>query len=318
MSFNISDYIEVTDTTPGDSMDQFANGRTFMRLLRSSQFNEITDYIHRVRRSKQNPWLNHASIVLLTELWKGLSLTPRVSASSRLVVMFLSKFFQSILSHKSEIVISTIFKAILTRFGNMYLFKDEISSLFIGFITKIISQQIMTSHKDDIVTAILSRFILNPADELVVNLIFLIGTIPTKSDGQLPLFVRCLVWILKTLVGEETCGLGRFDDIIYISNGHLVKPPSDSHPLLDALETSLPISSTIQSCPQLACVCVTSLTKISSRFPQFRPRIISVLSSIARKSPGVLHERINESLLLLNAHHLSKRLLVEDKPFQGA
>ena len=327
MSSNISDYIVVAAAATASEAaaepaaalvaaetdeggDQFANGRLFMRLLRSSQFKEIGDYVNRVRTShNSNPWISPENTVvrqLLSELWQGLPLTPRVSASSRLVPLIIGKIFGSSYAYSS-----CIFRSILERFGSdrIFLFKQEISDLFVNFISKVVSPKLISEHRDGIVTAILQRLFANPKDELVTHLVFLMGSIKSHSEER-PLFVRTLIWILTTLTGAENI-VTDSDDIVYVKNGRLVKPPSNRHALLDQLET---IASEIQMPPisdsqQLACITVTSLTKIGIHYPQYRPRIQAVLSRIP-ETPDVLRSRIAECLLLLKSYHINETLVV--------
>ena len=344
LSLNISDYILPTttttntvsetpdpaatsmaaiDTTDDVTNDQFANGRIFMRLLRSSQFKNITDYVNRTRTTNgSNIWISDTTNSgdmsttrqLLSELWQGLPLTPRVSASTRLVPLIMSKLFEKLFSPKFA---SIIFKCILSRFGTdrIFLFKRDISDLFVTNISKIVSPQLFSEHRNQIVTAILERVFTDPKDELVINLVFLIGSIKTLSQER-PLFVRTLIWILLKLTGLDAEVDGEkinfnHSDIVYIKDGRLVQPPSIRHELLDHMETHHVHVPPITDSLELACVIVMSLTKIGIQFPQYRPRILSVLSTLpSAKVPNVLIERTNECTILLKSHHINEELVV--------
>ena len=169
----------------------------------------------------------------------------------------------------------------------------------------------MSEHRDEIVTAILERVLLNPKDELVINLVFLMGSIRTHTEER-PLFVRTLIWILSTLTGgRPITPRSDHSDIVYIKNGRLVRPPSDRHELLDKLEQSPHLHvPPISDSQELACVTVTSLTKIGIHFPQYRPRINSVLTSLPPEVPDLLQERISECILLLKSYHINEELVV--------
>jgi hypothetical protein len=320
MSLDISDYVEPaeTDDASSKSPDPFANGRLFMRLMRSSQFRQICDYVHRTDTDAvECVWSSSSTVTadLLRDLWMGLPITPRVSAAAKLVPKYLEVIFTRLTdgSPISTTTTSSILKTILCRYGsrNIFLFKEEMANAFIEFITRVCDESVLVAHRMEIVSAIVTR--INQDElSLVYSLVFLIGDVPRKQPGDaLPLFVRTLRWLLVHLTGTQKniLAVAPENEVVYLEFGRIVKSPSDAHPLLEqSIAPSNPS-------PHLVSVTVAAITKLASKFPQYRPQVVALLEGVhAEISPkSYPAERIGESLRILSAHHISRELVTRNR-----
>ena len=300
---------------PTEEPDQFASARSFMRLIRSVEFKDVSDYANRVelpldKPAGSNVWTNNVSgsrtISLLTDLWEGLPLTPRVSAASKLVPRYIDVFLRAVRQTECNQVTSEILRCILTRFGNskIFLFRPEIASLFLQYISDVISPPLLAVHRNEVVTAVLERVLDGSVQgsDLVVHLVYLIGEMGSKSDS-LGLFVRLLRWLLA---GDTVANqLDPEVDIAYVKIGRVVRKPDHQHPILDSPARPA------RSDPHLTVIVVTALTKLASNFPQYRPQTEALFEAVrTRTDPGsVVTERIRESLIVLRSFHLSQQLL---------
>lgn len=290
LTLSIDAYIRDPAEGGEPSEDPFATARTAMRLIRSVEFKEISDYMLRGNRD----WIQSGkSVTLLTEMWKGIPVTPRVAAASKLVPRFLS------------VVTETSISAILSRFGSgkIFLFKSkEIGSVLLGFLADAFKDEVrLSAHKDDIVTAIIERVLAGQdmldSESLVIALVDHISCI-TSSDS-LPLFMRTLRWLL----GHPDLPQAHLD-IVCIRNGRIVMKPSDRHVLLDQV-----VDQPVSLSTELVCVVIATLTKLAVRFPQYRPQTVVLFESIEGQIALIPRERINESLNVLNSFSVSRELL---------
>ena len=272
--------------------DQFATARIAMRLIRSAEFKEISDYM----RNGNSEWIESPkAVALFTEMWKGIPITPRVSAASKLVPQFLSVFFQN----KS----TGVLKAILSRYGSgkIFLFKPkEIGSVLIDFFTcAIADESLLNSLRNEIVSAIIER-VLSPqslSEDLVVCLVHRMSLLDQRES--LPLFMRTLRWLL----GRAELPDAKLD-IVCIKNGRVVPKPSDRHVLLDKV-----IGQSVTLSSELTCVVIATLTRLAVKFPQYRPQTVALFESVYDQLELTAQERISESLTVLNSFNLSRHLV---------
>lgn len=299
--------------------DQFVSARIFMRLLRSSEFKDISEYVSRIEISTKSGgdlWTAPSmarSVALLTELWKGLPLTPRVAAASKLVPKYLEAFLGELIKTppvQRQEIISKIFTSILKRFGStkIFLFKSDISEICINFISRVISPGLLTDlHSHEVVTAVLERVVEGgtvQGDELVVHLVHLVGDLCTSAG--LGLYVKMLRFMLQSSLNCWTHHLDPSHDIVYIEKGRVVKRPSNDHILLDQLIDS---GATIRTSNELVCVVISALTKIASKHPQYRPQTVALFKAVSRTATSVTAERLRESTVILGSYHLSRELV---------
>lgn len=326
LTFSVEDYVEKPtnngssiETSGSDktiisggpvSEDPFLNARSAMRLYRSAEFLEIQTYCSRADSDSKSVWaagaVHQKHNFLLTSLWKGLSLSPRVAAASRLVPDYLSVLLEEVESSQDVEKTGNVFKAILARYGsgNIFLFKSEIGHLLIDFVDKVVNQTLITNHMNEVVTAIVDRVVVpGHGEELVARLVVKIGEVKSKP---VPLFYKVLKWLLLLGCNSNNVDVITPDEsleVVYIKQGRVVQRPSDSHPLLDDMITRK-IKCDISL--QLSCAVITALTKLAVSFPQYRPQTVFLFE---RMSPDLLQAvRIAESLMLLQSFHLSRDL----------
>lgn len=288
----VGDAVRSTSDPKPIEDDQFATARIAMRLIRSAEFKEISDYM----RNGNSEWIESPkAVALFTEMWKGIPITPRVSAASKLVPQFLSVFFQN----KS----TSVLKAILSRYGSgkIFLFKPkEIGSVLIDFFTcAIADESLLNSLKNEIVSAIIER-VMSPqslSEDLVVCLVHRMSLLDQRES--LPLFMRTLRWLL----GRAELPEAKLD-IVCIKNGRVVPKPSDRHVLLDKVSKQSVILSS-----ELICVVIATLTRLAVKFPQYRPQTVSLFESVYDYLELTAQERISESLTVLNSFNLSRHLV---------
>jgi hypothetical protein len=294
LTLSVDDYIEKrADFETGAPEDVFTLARVAMRLVRSSEFKDLAEYLGRSHVGTRNVWMHApASTAVLEELWRGVPLTPRVAAATRLVSTYLELFLNE------EKLSSKIFPAILARFGRSFMFKPEVGDLLLLFLERIADPGVLHEYRSDLVAAILERLVGGFSGELVIHLVKLIGNLATQAD---PLFVRLLRYLVAGHVD-----LAPQLDIVYIKNGRIVQRPNHQHPLLDKLVADK-VKCVVE--PELLCVVISALTKIAAAFPQYRPQTVELFTANRHSLPVVAQERIAESLVLLHSFHNSRHLV---------
>ena len=231
--------------------DLFVESRKILRIARSAEFQNFSPL-----------------------LWKGLPVTPRVAAASKLVLPYLTLLLTS--------PNPVLAKSCLQRFGSrMFQFRPQIAQLLIDYLGTVVQLD-----PEEIVAALCDRVHLPDSSSqlLVAHMISRMAVSPNA------LFVKTLTRLLIT----ENLNV---HDVVYLQFGRVVTPPAQIPP------PCLPVSSI-----PLACLVVSSLARIAAANPQYRPQILHVLDSTVPPSIEVA-ERIRESISILHSVHLCPILL---------
>ena len=274
--------------------DQFALARAAMRIFRSFEFKDIIDCL------SNGVWCkSERSVSLLTELWKGIVVSPRVAAASKLVPQLLSVV---------ELGGSpAILNAVLARFGpgKIFLFRSsDIGSVLIEFIRKAMeNDSVLVRHREEVVSAIVERIGNSECEKFIIFLVQRIGKLDSDIAMEaLPLLVRTLRWLLGV-----TAPPSERLDIVCVRSGRVVPKASDKHPCLDSGGCVGSASA------ELSCVVVTALTRIAVRYPQYRDQTRAMLRNLLKenekRAETVVSERIHESVVVLNHLSISRRLV---------
>jgi hypothetical protein len=292
LTFSVNAYVDSgggNGVSPADNSmlegDQFAMARTAMRIVRSFEFREIQD----------GQWpKNEKAVQLLTELWRGIPVTPRIAAASKLVPQLLSVVD---LGGSSAII-----NAVLARFGpgKIFLFRaGDIGSVLIDFLKNAMADDsLVVRHRAEIVTAIVDRVGQGESEKFIISLVHRIGRLDTETAlAGLPLFIRTLRWLLGVNAPPSD---ERY--IVCVKAGRVVAKPSDRHACLDREERGCSKAS-----PELSCVAVGALTRLAVRFPQYREQTLFMLKKVKKET--VVNERIFESIAVLTRLDMSRNLL---------